>query len=352
MISNDVPINIIKYKDNYFYFFANCFPVRGHTRTMIIDLQRRRLFFVDNSYYELLMELNENTIGGVIEMLEGEEDRREFEKFIGFLLKSDLGNFVDDISLFPRMQSDWDHPSPITNSIIDIRDKWHDFKKIFEELDNLNCYFIQVRSFGKLPMERLTEILSLSAGTCFRGIQFLIKYEADVTEINALQQLSYKFPIAIITVYGTPESYLKSIKSKNYNHNVSFINQAIDSCEACGVITLRSLYIPSVQGFMENVNFNGCLNRKISVDESGQIKNCPSMAKGYGDIAMVSLGDVLSNEEFTKLWYVNKDQIEICKDCEFRRICTDCRAYIEDKDNVYSKPAKCKYNPYIGKWAD
>jgi len=40
----------------------------------------------------------------------------------------------------------------------------------------------------------------------------------------------------------------------------------------------------------------------------------------------------------------------VCQDCEFRHICTDCRAFIKDSNNIYSQPAKCGYNPYIAKW--
>jgi len=53
-----------------------------------------------------------------------------------------------------------------------------------------------------------------------------------------------------------------------------------------------------------------------------------------------------------KYWNITKDQIDICKDCEFRHICTDCRAYIEDPKNIYSKPLKCGYNPYTNDWSD
>jgi hypothetical protein len=42
----------------------------------------------------------------------------------------------------------------------------------------------------------------------------------------------------------------------------------------------------------------------------------------------------------------------VCKDCEFRYICTDCRAYLEDPYNEYSKPLKCGYDPYTGEWSE
>ena len=40
------------------------------------------------------------------------------------------------------------------------------------------------------------------------------------------------------------------------------------------------------------------------------------------------------------------------KDCEFRYICTDCRAYVEDPEDILSKPLKCGYNPYTGEWSE
>ena len=47
---------------------------------------------------------------------------------------------------------------------------------------------------------------------------------------------------------------------------------------------------------------------------------------------------------------IKKDDIDVCKDCEFRYICTDCRSIIKDLNYRYSQPVKCKYNPYLGKW--
>ena len=45
-------------------------------------------------------------------------------------------------------------------------------------------------------------------------------------------------------------------------------------------------------------------------------------------------------------------KIHVCKDCEFRYICTDCRAYIEDPNDILSKPLKCGYNPYTAEWSE
>lgn len=97
---------------------------------------------------------------------------------------------------------------------------------------------------------------------------------------------------------------------------------------------------------MENLLYNSCLNRKISVDEFGMIKNCPSMVDDYGNISDTSLVDVCKMERFKRMWYIKKTDIKICNMCEYRCVCSDCRAFISDKNDLYSKPLKCKYNPY------
>ncbi len=66
---------------------------------------------------------------------------------------------------------------------------------------------------------------------------------------------------------------------------------------------------------------------------------------------MVSLQEVVKNESsFKQYWSIKKDQIDTCKVCEFRYMCTDCRVFIENSDDLYSKPSKCNYNPYTGIW--
>ena len=45
------------------------------------------------------------------------------------------------------------------------------------------------------------------------------------------------------------------------------------------------------------------------------------------------------------------DNIEICKDCEFRYLCFNCPEYNYIKTNdLYKKNPSCSYNPYSGKW--
>jgi SPASM domain peptide maturase of grasp-with-spasm system len=117
----------------------------------------------------------------------------------------------------------------------------------------------------------------------------------------------------------------------------------------CGAISQYN-FSSTLETFTESQKHNTCLNRKISIDVNGKIKNCPSMTKSYGNIKDTTLAEALEKPGFKDMWYIHKDQIEVCKDCEFRHICTDCRAFIKDPNNIYSKPAKCSYDPYTATW--
>ena len=54
-----------------------------------------------------------------------------------------------------------------------------------------------------------------------------------------------------------------------------------------------------------------------------------------------------------KFWYLTKDKIHKCKDCELRYACFDCREIpMRVENNLYATNPYCKYNPYKGTWDD
>jgi len=121
--------------------------------------------------------------------------------------------------------------------------------------------------------------------------------------------------------------------------------------ECCGIVD-PAYFISSTKFYLLSKNYNSCLYKKISVDVDGNIKNCPSMSTSYGNISTTKLKEVLAKDEFKSIWNLNKDKIHVCSQCEYRYICTDCRAYVDDPSDILSKPLKCGYNPYTGEWKE
>jgi SPASM domain peptide maturase of grasp-with-spasm system len=132
---------------------------------------------------------------------------------------------------------------------------------------------------------------------------------------------------------------------------VMLVKRNIVNEKHCGIINKEYFY-SNIKLFSESQHHNTCLNKKIAIDKDGNIKNCPSMAESFGNIKDSRLDKAINHPNFKKYWNITKDQVEICKDCEFRHICTDCRAYTENADDQYSKPLKCGYNPYTNVWEE
>jgi len=179
------------------------------------------------------------------------------------------------------------------------------------------------------------------------SFELLLEYIPDVDENFWLEFVEKTKKISTLIIYSSPENINQNI----LDCNLYFTKLNISSESHCGCVSME-LFNINIQSFTESLSFNSCLNRKISVDAEGNIKNCPSMSESFGNIKDTTLAEALEKPDFKKYWNINKDKIHICKDCEFRHVCTDCRAYVEDPKDILSKPLKCGYNPYIGEWSE
>lgn len=136
----------------------------------------------------------------------------------------------------------------------------------------------------------------------------------------------------------------------NDNERLIAKKEIIASCGNCGVVTPKNFTV-NLGFYLESRSNNTCLYKKVAIDSIGNIKNCPSQTSSYGNINSIDLIDVLKSEEYLSLGKISKNQIEVCKICEFRNVCSDCRMYLQDSENLYSKPLKCNYDPKSTTWS-
>lgn len=332
-------------EDKYFLLFSNCIPVRGAKRSIICDLQRGQYWFISTSLYDLL------SYGSIISVKESKrifKDNSLIDVNYGFLIENELGFYcsLEETKLFPKIDLTWEDPSIINNAIIDYDGSHqHDYKEIFHELEELGCKHIQLRFFSFIDPLLFNKILSFLEGKRIVSVEIIIpfcngEFSDEIISISCKQNRIFN-----IVFHNSPHS-----KSLNFNGlSLRFIEKHFDSSSHCGAIS-KNYFSVNIDAFTESVNFNSCLNKKISIDVMGNIKNCPSMNLSFGHLSANSLLEVAMRIEFKEIWDINKDQIKICSHCEFRYICSDCRAFIKSPDDIYSKPLKCSYNPYIAEW--
>lgn len=100
---------------------------------------------------------------------------------------------------------------------------------------------------------------------------------------------------------------------------------------------------------------HNCFSRESCVTASGEVFSCiMERTVPLGNILDVPLEHILGNETSREFRTLSKDRVEVCRDCEYRYCCFDCRPRAQGMTpdgNRYAKPAECHYDPYTGTWA-
>lgn len=334
----------------YFKLFANCIPVKGAKRSIICDLQRSQFDLVPN---DLLMILEESKSHEELKNTMSIEDVETLNEYFDFLEKKEYGFWCteEELELFPSMDLSFETSSIITNAIIDVDfNSNHDFASIYTQLEDLGCRHLQIRFYNKLEWIVLADIIRPLINNRINSLELIVQQNDDTKEEYLLDLCRKNLKIVSIIISGHSLDKKVMVGVNGYT-SLLYTKQKITNCMSCGNIH-HAYFTINPQSFTESLYNNSCLNRKIAVDIQGFIKNCPSIPTSYGNVNDSSLKDALKHPDFKSLWGIHKGQIEVCMDCEFRHICTDCRAYLKDPSNKYSKPLKCTYDPYTASWLD
>ncbi|MEO5775454.1 MAG: grasp-with-spasm system SPASM domain peptide maturase [Flavobacterium sp.] len=337
-------------KNKKIKLFASCIPVKGAKRSIICDLQRHAYTFVPNDLFDVITTCDGLNIEAIKKKYHNKYDDI-IEEYYQFLFKNEFTFSTENPELFPKMDMLWFEPFEITNSIIDIDIKFEK-EKILSQLENLKCKFVEFRFYRGNYMQHIKKILVFleEKKSIINSVGFVIPSSIEFG-FNDLEFLINNNPrIFYFIVTGSDENKLIELEIKKGSY-IAYTKDKIKNSLHCGIITNKS-FVVNTKLLTESTGYNTCLNRKISIDINGNIKNCPSMSESFGNIKDNTLEEALNHPNFKKYWNINKDQIEVCKDCEFRYICTDCRAYIEDPKNQFSKPLKCGYSPYTNEWEE
>lgn len=333
----------------YLNIYSNCQLVKGASRSLICDLQMRKSYPVSNDVYDVFCFLKDHSIEECVAHY-GVDNQEAILSYVDFIVKKEMG-FKDKgiLAELSSLDLSWDAFTDITNVILEYNEDLNYNNPFFKALFNLNVHGLEVRCYDQTDLKKLEAFLATFKGSVLKYIKLILPYSL-ATNTTVLEQLvKDNLRIKSFLIHSAPEDQFIQIYKDSVP--VTYYSEAINSCLSCGMI--RSAYfITNMELFTESQQHNSCLNRKLSIDFNGFIKNCPSMQDSYGHMLETDLHGLLENPDFRKYWGIKKDDISVCRDCEYRHVCTDCRAYVEDPKDIYSKPLKCGYDPYTNEWED
>lgn len=106
--------------------------------------------------------------------------------------------------------------------------------------------------------------------------------------------------------------------------------------------------------FHRNHFYHTCLAGKIAITTEGKVIPCIfSRNQTMGDLKEQELEEILQSEKLDENWKSTKDKVLVCRDCEYRYACFDCRPLAEGSGcGSYTEAPfpRCTYNPYNGQW--
>ena len=340
-------------KKDRIYFFDNCKVVKGAVQSVICDPERDVILVIPNSLADFCQHLNGIYKVDLIKKF-GKENQEIIEEYLDFLLQNEFifySEFAPEC--FPKIDTEFVHPLQITNVIWDeVFNLSLDFlKSTLNKNQKYLTGFLEIRTFKKVTLDKIAEYLEIFKNeSIFFGISIIAPfYEKQEDEI--FPNFFTRFPsLGNITFFNAKKTR-KIIINESEKKQVVYLDKNTQSNLCCGIVN-QNLFANTSLHIRESFHYNSCLNRKISIDAEGNIRNCPSMQESFGNIKDTSLAEAIEKPNFKKFWSINKDKIHVCKDCEFRHVCTDCRAYIENPGDIFSKPLKCGYNPYTSEWTE
>lgn len=337
----------------YFNLYSNILITKGVTRILVSDLQRNFSELYPLELYDIIEDLKRNSIENLLTNYD-EESKEIVNQYLQVLIEKEYGFLTDndwDNNFLP-LDYNYNDYSTISNLYLELDDLIL-LQKIKSSVENLRIKHMVIYCRRLLTSKEFLYIDNCFKDSILEGIEIFSLYHEGYDE-NFFKDLDKKTArIYKIIFFNCKEIPLK-IKN-TFRFEIIFIEQDI-RLSSCGKVDM-DYFNTNLPKVLEAINHNSCLYKKIGIDIDGNIKNCPVMLQSFGNIKDITLEEALNNKDFKKYWNLTKNSIEVCKDCEFRYICTDCRAYTErtqinEEGLDISKPLKCGYNPYTGEWEE
>jgi hypothetical protein len=296
--------------------------VKGYNRICLYDLPRLDYSFAPKEIDQFIESFNSKLVN-VSESF----DSVQLSWFNYFLDQEYIFKIPEKLCYnFVSLNiSEWEHPSILMNAILheNILDKSLMF------IDELVCKQVLVickdeNSIGEI----LEEYFSI---TNFQRVDFFLTSPVNLERVAILHE-SYPILGEVYSNNGFGDN-----KDKNINVSESpFLNVSLEI-------------------YSESQKHNVYFNRKIYINQHGHIKNATESDVIFGKINEIlninEFEKIIHSNEFQGYWFVNKDLIDACKDCELRNMCVDNRIPYQRSENEWYHKIECKYNPYISKWS-
>ena len=240
--------------------------------------------------------------------------------------------------------------------------------------------FVEVFTNGMLVEEKQIDFLvkqSVSVAVSFYGQNSHIhsqvtldgsSFDKTVDNLKKMKKAGLKIRIGLI-IMDINQDYIKEtvdfLKKELMIDNVTYdivrpvgkgVNEKLIPIKFVETYQLKFQKFSkcSLDMFRKMKNGHNCFSSKICITANGEVIPCIMEREIiFGNAFKSSLESILENEKNKQTRNLSKDFIDVCRDCEYRYGCFDCRPKAKKSllaNGFFAKPQECSYDPYVGKW--
>ena len=229
---------------NYFILYANCLLVKGHTRTLIHDLNTGTLSAIPNelgAYFQdsKILDLKKETA-----KLESEEQQKILLEYIDYLNELEVG-FYSDLHLSgfdTQMNLTFYHPFALTNIIVDLREfDAEKMKSIITQVEELSIRNVEMRLLSEaFEQEDLTFAYDLVKETHISSFSVIAPHSLYA---KSDKDTFVNFRLTKAIIYGSDTDEVEEHKGTD----LIFTTKQNISEKSCGVVSEKyfTLNIPT-----------------------------------------------------------------------------------------------------------
>ena len=338
---------IVQDFSKWFKLFASCKVVHGIGKSLVYDLDRSTFYEVPHSIEKILADTRTNNIGCL--EIKYKEQFNDVMAILDQFVENELGFYTNDPESFPEIDLGWQSPYTITNAIVEIEDTGlYDFIGVANQLDELSCRAIQLRFLKACDLKEISALFEAAfSRSRINQIELIINSNSGVASDDLIQLLAFHQRINKILVYNSAEDHIVPTSTEMLNRRIVYCKKDLNK-ETAEIINVNRFYT-NIHMFAEAQRHNIGLNRKVCIDYAGNIKNYLSHHKIFGNVRKDLIKEIIEKPDFREKWFYSNDQIEICKDCQYRYACLS-NSDIKSCNNNYFKVDMCDFNPGDNSW--
>jgi SPASM domain peptide maturase of grasp-with-spasm system len=326
--------------------FSTCQIVYGYTRGAVYDLTRNKYYLVPIEFCDFVRRID----GMKLSEFNKLKEDRQLGEYIDFLKKKEILFFVNETEsvCFGEMNFEYDSPSDAHTVVIEMDDTIpFDLPDFLIKTKNTGLENAVFFATQPLPILYIHNILKFFQLTRFQQIEIICRYDTRVEPASYFQLFHSAPRLRKLSLHSAPNDHIyhaggESARLFTFSESLArYPDPIVD----------YGYFKINVPFFTEALLSNPFYNKKIFIDATGRLKNAPYSKESFDLVDEINVEEVIKQDRFRVLWQTRKDNIDVCKDCEFRYMCMDSRIPCVGHEGRLYHETDCNYNPYICKWA-